>query len=89
MLNEPEKSAKGIINALIDRSNEIDVNGAELHYCGEGMQGGIDWEMSLQWHRTKGISYSQKCAFETVAAAATICVTVAKALSTESLLVTV
>ena len=68
--NKSQNSGKTIINALVDRSNEIDAERAQCHYCGEGMEGGIDWDNSTQWYRSKDISYPQRCAFETIATAA-------------------
>ena len=68
--NKSQNSGKTIINALIDRSNSLDAVRAHCHYCGEGMESGIDWSLSTQWYRSKHISYQQKCGFETIAAAA-------------------
>ena len=70
IINSKEQSTKTVINALIDRCNSLDAERAQLHYCGEGMQGGIDWDTTLHWHNSSKISYPQKCALETILAAA-------------------
>ena len=69
-LNDLDTSPKNVINSFLDRVNEVDANRAECHYCGEGMHGGIDWHNSTVWHRSKNISYAQKCALETIFCAA-------------------
>ena len=42
-----------------------DAERAQMHYCGQGMQGGVDWDTSLQCHNSSH-TYPQKCALETV-----------------------
>ena len=70
IINAKEQSTKTVINALIDRCNILDAERAQLHYCGQGMQGGVDWDTTLQWHNSSRISYPRKCALETIFTAA-------------------
>ena len=46
--------------------NETDADRAQLHFCGEGMAGGIDRVSSLARHRSSGIEFSQRNALETI-----------------------
>ena len=55
-----------MINAFLDRVNSLDADRAELHYCGEGMAGGIDWHNTCAWHRSSHITFAQKGALETI-----------------------
>ena len=64
IINSKEQSTKTVINALIDRL--LDAERAQMHYCGQGMQGGVDWNTTSQWHNSSLISYPQMCALETI-----------------------
>ena len=70
IINAKELSTKTLINALIDRCNILDAERTQLQYCEQGMQGGVDWDTTLQWHNSSCISYPQKCALETISTAA-------------------
>ena len=70
IFNDLNSSPKTVINTFLDRVNSVDANRAELHYCGEGMSGGIDWHNSTTWYRSKYITFPQKCALETIMCAA-------------------
>ena len=54
ILNDLNCSQKAIITHFLDHVNETDADRAQLHFCGEGMAGGIDWVSSLAWHRSSG-----------------------------------
>merc|ERR1711965_260158 len=70
VINDLSASPKAVINCFLDRVNQVDAARAETHYCGEGLSGGADWNNTTVWHRSKNISYAQKCALETIFCAA-------------------
>ena len=65
-LDSDSCSPESLICAAIDRLNRIDAAEAALHYGGAGMQDGIDYYKFFAWHRSKGISYADKCCLETI-----------------------
>ena len=65
-IDNMEMSPEGIISKLIERSNTIDLNRAALHYGGSGVEHGIDHINTFAWHRSKDISYIDKCTVETI-----------------------
>ena len=62
-------SPETLICAAIDRLNGLDALNASLHYGGNGMQDGIDYNNTFAWHGSEGITYSDKCCLETILAA--------------------
>ena len=66
ILNELNCSPNAIVDNFSYHVNETDANRAQIHYCGEGMAGGIDWVTSLAWHRSSHTEFSQKNALETI-----------------------
>ena len=68
-LDSDSTSPESLICAAIDRLNKIDAINAAQHYGGAGLQDGVDYCNSFAWHRSKNISYADKCCLETIFAA--------------------
>jgi hypothetical protein len=59
-IDDGSRSSEEIISAIIERSNFLDQQVAALHYGGNGIQLGMDHELSFAWHRSKSISYTDR-----------------------------
>ena len=46
ILSDLNSSSKALINHFLDHVNETDADRTQLHFCGQGMAGGIDWTSS-------------------------------------------
>ena len=55
-LDSDSLSPETLICAAIDRLNSLDAVEAALHYGGNGMQDGIDYNNSFAWHKSKSIA---------------------------------
>ena len=66
ILDDTSRSPEAVISAFLERSNFWDQQTAALYYCGNGIDLGIDHEISFAWHRAKGISYIDRCTIETI-----------------------
>ena len=59
-------STKILVSILSDKYNADALPNASHHYCGEGLEHGIDYRNTMAWLRSKDISYMDKCTLKTI-----------------------